>query len=174
MSGSTLWKFLLSAVIVFTAILYLNPIRDTQFKEYLLEECNGAEAFISLLGEAETAYGNDDYSSIYLALRAIALEREIDLAQYFPHLTLESSMRNTERRNQVLLDALLDASKSRLQPGLRFKGGSGLCHGVGFIGSDRLLREGNRSGAGHRHSGQPDQFPGGDRAGHPPGGRKPY
>ncbi len=123
MSGSTLWKFLLSAVIVFTAILYLNPIRDTQFKEYLLEECNGAEAFISLLGEAETAYGNDDYSSIYLALRAIALEREIDLAQYFPHLTLESSMRNTERRNQVLLDALLDASKSRLQPGLDLKGG---------------------------------------------------
>ncbi|MBC9888489.1 MAG: protein translocase subunit SecD [Opitutae bacterium] len=123
MSGSTLWKFLLSAVIVFTAILYLNPIRDTQFKEYLLEECNGAEVFISLLGEAETAYGNDDYSSIYLALRAIALEREIDLAQYFPHLTLESSMRNTERRNQVLLDALLDASKSRLQPGLDLKGG---------------------------------------------------
>lgn len=123
MSGSTLWKFLLSAGIVFTAILYLNPIRDTAFKEYLLAESNKAEAFTSLLGEAETAYGNDDYSSIYLALRAIALERDIDLAQYFPHWNLESSMRNTERRNQVLLDALLDASKSRLQPGLDLKGG---------------------------------------------------
>ncbi len=123
MSGSTLWKFLLSAVIVFTAILYLNPIRDTAYKEYLLAECNGAEAFVSLLGEAETAYGNDEYSSIYLALRAIALERDIDLAQYFPQLKLESSMRNTERRNQVLLDALLEASKSRLQPGLDLKGG---------------------------------------------------
>ena len=123
MSGSTLWKFILSGLIVFVAILYLNPIRDTEFKEYLLAESNGAEAFTSLLGEAEAAYDNEEYSSIYLALRAIALERDIDLAQYFPQLTLESSMRNTERRNRVLLDALLDASKSRLQPGLDLKGG---------------------------------------------------
>lgn len=123
MNGSTLWKLILSALIVFTAVLYLIPYQDTEFKEYILAESNQDEAFTSLVAEAETAYQNDEYHSAYVALRDIALERDIDLTQYFPQLILESSLRNTEQRNQVLLEELLKRSKARLQPGLDLKGG---------------------------------------------------
>ena len=123
MNGSTLWKLILSALIVFTAVLYLVPYQDREFNEFVLAESNQDEAFTSLVAEAEAAYQNDEYHSAYVALREIALERDIDLSQYFPGLVLESSLRNTERRNQVLLEELLKRSKARLQPGLDLKGG---------------------------------------------------
>ncbi|MCZ6671961.1 MAG: protein translocase subunit SecD [Verrucomicrobia bacterium] len=125
MNGSTLWKLILSALIVSVAVLYLIPYQDTEFKEYILAESNQDEAFTALVAEADAAYQAEgsEYHSIYIALRTIALERDIDLSQYFPHLLLESSLRNTERRNQVLLDELLKRSKARLQPGLDLKGG---------------------------------------------------
>ena len=123
MNGSTTWKLLLSALIVFTAVLYLIPLQDTEFKEYILAECNQDEAFTSLVTEAEEAYQNEQYHSVYIGIREIALNRDIDLSQYFPELILESSLRNTERRNEVLLEELLKRSKSKLQPGLDLKGG---------------------------------------------------
>lgn len=123
MNGSTLWKLVLSALVVFVAVLYLIPYEDTPFKDYILEECNQDQAFIDLVNESETAYENDEAYSIYAGLKNIGLERDIDLSQYFPNLILETSLRNTERRNQVLLDELLKRSKARLQPGLDLKGG---------------------------------------------------
>jgi SecD/SecF fusion protein len=123
MNGSTLWKLILSALIFGVAVLYLIPYQDTPYKEYILSECNQDEAFIALVDEAEAAYQNEEYYSIYIALRDIALARDIDLSQYFPNLILEASLRNTELRNQVLLDELLMRSKARLQPGLDLKGG---------------------------------------------------
>ena len=125
MNSSTTWKLILSALIVITAVLYLIPYQDTEFKEYILGESNQDEAFTSLVAEAEAAYQNEDedYHSTYIALREIALDRDIDLSQYFPELILESSLRNIERRNQVLLEELLKRSKAKLQPGLDLKGG---------------------------------------------------
>ena len=132
MNGSTLWKLVLSALVVFVAVLYLIPYEDTPYKEYILEECNQDQAFIDLVNEAETAYQNDQAYSLYAGLKNIALERDIDLSQYFPHLKLESSLRNTERRNEVLLNELLKRSKARLQPGLDLKGGVVLVYELGL------------------------------------------
>ena len=123
MNGSTIWKLVLSALVVFVAVLYLVPYQDTPFKDYILEECNQDQAFIDLVNEAETAYQNGEAYSIYAGLKSLGLERDIDLSQYFPHLILETSLRNTEKRNDVLLDELLKRSKARLQPGLDLKGG---------------------------------------------------
>ena len=52
MNGSTLWKLILSALIVFVAVLYLIPYEDTPFKDYILEECNQDQTFIDLVNEA--------------------------------------------------------------------------------------------------------------------------
>ena len=123
MNGSTLWKLIISALIVLVAVLYLIPFEDTPFKEYILQECNQDEAFVSLIDEAEKAYQNGDYYSTFVALRTIAKDRSIDLSQYFPHLILEAGLKNVEKRNEVLLNELLKRSKARLQPGLDLKGG---------------------------------------------------
>lgn len=125
MTGSTIWKLILSALIVFTAVLYLQPYKDTPFKDYILAESNQDSAFTSLVEEAQVAYENEaeSYKTFYVALRGIANNRSLDLSQYFPHLILEASLRNTEIRNEVLMEELLKRSKARLQPGLDLKGG---------------------------------------------------
>ena len=123
MNGSTIWKLILSALIVFTAVLYLHPYKDTPFKEYILAESNQDSAFTALVDEAQTAYEAGTHKTFYVGLRDIALDRDIDLSQYFPQLILEASLRNTETRNEVLLEELLKRSKARLQPGLDLKGG---------------------------------------------------
>ena len=123
MNGSTIWKLILSVLIVITAILYLLPFQDTPFKEYILDESNQSAEFTSLVDEAQSAYEAGTHKTFYVALRDIALDRDIDLSQYFPHLNLEASLRNTESRNEVLLEELLNRSKARLQLGLDLKGG---------------------------------------------------
>lgn len=123
MNGSTIWKLVLSALVVLVAVLYLVPYKDTPFKDYIIAESNQDQAFLSLIEEAEGAAANGDYPTFYIALRDLALDRGIDLSTYFPDLTLESSLRSAEKRNEVLLDYLLNESKARLQPGLDLKGG---------------------------------------------------
>ncbi|MCB1120359.1 MAG: protein translocase subunit SecDF, partial [Verrucomicrobiae bacterium] len=123
MNGSTIWKLVLSALVVLVAILYLVPFKDTPFKEFVVAKSNHDQAFLTLVDEAEGAATNGEYPTFYVALREIAKGRTIDLSAYFPELTLESSLRSAEKRNQVLLDYLLKESKARLQPGLDLKGG---------------------------------------------------
>ncbi|HZP59077.1 MAG TPA: protein translocase subunit SecD, partial [Opitutaceae bacterium] len=50
-------------------------------------------------------------------------ERNIDLSEYFPNINIESSLKNTEKRNDILLNELLRRSKAKLQLGLDLKGG---------------------------------------------------
>jgi len=61
--------------------------------------------------------------SEYVALRQIAKERKIDLAQFFPQIRLESTLRNIEKRNDILLNELLRLAKGRVQKGLDLAGG---------------------------------------------------
>ena len=77
MTGSTIWKLILSALIVFTAVLYLQPYKDTPFKDYILAESNQDSAFTSLVEEAQVAYENEaeSYKTFYVALRSIANNR---------------------------------------------------------------------------------------------------
>lgn len=123
MNGSTIWKLVLSALIVLVAVLYLIPYQDTPFKEYILEECNQDQAFLDLVDEAETAYENGDAKTFYVSLRDLSIERDIDVSQFFPHLRMETSLNSTQKRNEILLEELLKRSKARLQPGLDLKGG---------------------------------------------------
>ncbi|HEY1110237.1 MAG TPA: protein translocase subunit SecD, partial [Opitutaceae bacterium] len=61
--------------------------------------------------------------SEYVALRQIGKERRLDLTQYIPHINIEDSLRNVEKRNDLLLGELLRLSKGKLQLGLDLKGG---------------------------------------------------
>ena len=119
-----LWKLTLSCAIVLWAVSSLLPINDRDFPDFVKSEASAKPAeFTTLLADATTRYEKGESPSVFIALRDIANERDIDLAQFFPEKTLESSLKSTEKRNAILLDYLLQKSKGRLQLGLDLKGG---------------------------------------------------
>ena len=123
MSGKHIWKLVATLVIATFSISYLVPWQDQDFSEYLREASDNAE-FHQLLDRAIAKTKSDDQVvSVYMALKAIAGEEKIDLSEYFPQSALERSLRNLEKRNSILLNALLDDSKADLRPGLDIAGG---------------------------------------------------
>ncbi|HTZ19821.1 MAG TPA: protein translocase subunit SecDF, partial [Opitutaceae bacterium] len=119
-----LWKLVLSFVIVLWAVFMLQPIQDQPFVAFAKAEASNRPAeFAKLLDEAATIKASGAAQSEYVALRQIAKERKIDLAQFFPQIRLESTLRNIEKRNDILLNELLRRAKGRVQLGLDLKGG---------------------------------------------------
>jgi SecD/SecF fusion protein len=122
------WKLVLSFVIVLWAVFMLQPLQDQPFVPFARTEASAKTGeFAKLLDEASAQSAASAKSnapqSVYVALRQIAKERKIDLAQYFPQIRLESTLRNIEKRNDILLNELLRRAKGRLQLGLDLKGG---------------------------------------------------
>ncbi len=119
-----LWKIVLSCAVVAWAISSILPFNDRPFEDYALSEAGARTSeFESLLREANERYSNKQASSVFVALKQIANERKVDLSQFFPDVKLESSLRNIEKRNAILLDHLLKESRGKLQLGLDLKGG---------------------------------------------------
>lgn len=122
MSGKHLWKLILTVLIVGFSVSYLVPYEDQPFGEYLREKSDNEE-FIQLLDRAEQRVENKEVVSLYMGLKAIGAEERIDISEYFPEINLEASLRNVEKRNKILLNALLNDSKADLRPGLDIAGG---------------------------------------------------
>jgi SecD/SecF fusion protein len=119
-----LWKLTLSLAIVLWAAYQLVPIQDQDFPTYIKAEASAKKTeFNALLKEATDRQTSRQASSVFVGLKQIAAERQLDLAKdFFPHLDL-GDIKNVDRRNKVLLDHLLKESKSNLQLGLDLKGG---------------------------------------------------
>jgi SecD/SecF fusion protein len=119
-----LWKLTFSLLLVAWAISTLLPLQDRPFADYIKAEASAKPAeFAALLNEATARKDAGLAQSEFVALKQIGKERKIDFTQYFPHLRLEESLRNIEKRNDILLTELLHRSKSRLQLGLDLRGG---------------------------------------------------
>jgi SecD/SecF fusion protein len=119
-----LWKLTISLIIVLWAAFQLIPIQDQDFPTYIKAEASAKKTeFDALLKEASDRTASRQAPSVFVALKQIATERQLDLAKdHFPHLDL-GDVKNPDRRNKVLLDYLLKASKSKLQLGLDLRGG---------------------------------------------------
>lgn len=124
MLKSNIWKLTLSLGVVLWALFSLLPLQDRPFPEYIQTEAAAkTDEFAKLLEEASAQVAAKESPSVFVALKSIANQRKIDLSQYFPQVRLESSLRNVEKRNAILMDHLLKQSKGRLQLGLDLKGG---------------------------------------------------
>ncbi len=138
MFRQNLWKLLLTLVLIVWAVAELTPLKDRPFDQYIQSQVTDHPAeFAALLKEAEGQVQAKQAPSVYVALKDIAAERKLDLSRFFPSafsprlfpprlyagMRLESSLKNVEKRNSILLDALLKGSKGRLQLGLDLKGG---------------------------------------------------
>ena len=119
-----LWKLILSAAIALWAVLTLMPLKDQPFGAYVKQEAAAKPAdFSKLLTKVDARVKSGQAASVYVALKQIGREEKLDLSVYFPQVRLEASLKNVEKRNNILLDELLRRSKGRLQLGLDLKGG---------------------------------------------------
>ena len=126
-----LWKLVLCLALLAWSIIQLVPVKDRPFVDYVRTHAstkeltfNGEKAtFAKLLDEAAQRKKNLQAPSEFVALKQIGRERRIDLSQYFPDILLEDSLKNIEKRNDILLTELLRRSKGKLQLGLDLKGG---------------------------------------------------
>ncbi len=121
-----LWKFALTAIVLLWATFNLVPFTETKFEDYLKQESTAQrDELLKLLDRASERVAADKskYPSVFVALKQIGREERIDMTKFFPEVRLESSLKNIEKRNDILFDYLLKQSKPRLQLGLDLKGG---------------------------------------------------
>jgi SecD/SecF fusion protein len=124
MFRNNLWKITLSLALMAWAVAELFPLNDTPFVDYVRAHVTARPIeFAKLLDEAAARKKNLQAISEFVALKQIGQERKIDLTQYFPDIRLEDSLKNIEKRNDILLAELLRRSKARLQRGLDLAGG---------------------------------------------------
>src|SRR3954462_9000117 len=119
-----LWKILLTLALFGWAASELFPLKDVDFVDYARSHATAKPAeFAKLMDEAAARKKNLQAASEFVALKQIGKERKIDISQFFPEIRLESSLKNVEKRNDILLTELLRRSKARLQKGLDLAGG---------------------------------------------------
>jgi len=124
MLSRNLWKISLSAALVLWAVFTLLPLKDQNFGDYVKKEASAKPAdFASLMTKVDDRIKSGRAQSVYVALKQIGIEEKLDLSQFFPQIRLESTLRNIEKRNTILLDELLRRSKGKLQLGLDLRGG---------------------------------------------------
>ncbi|MDD3181012.1 MAG: protein translocase subunit SecD [Opitutaceae bacterium] len=119
-----LWKLMLSAAIALWAVLTVMPIKDRPLPDYMRSQASAKlPEFAKLMQRASDRVASGQDPSVYVALKQIGQEEKIDLSQFFPQIRLESSLKNIQRRNDILLEELLKRSKGQIQLGLDLKGG---------------------------------------------------
>ena len=124
MLRQNLWKLLLSVAILIWAVAELVPIKNREFDGYIRAPATATSAeFINVMKDASDRVASKQAQTVFVALKQIGKERKLDLSQFFPQIRLEASLKNVDRRNNILLDELLKRSKGRLQLGLDLAGG---------------------------------------------------
>ncbi|MDR0728435.1 MAG: protein translocase subunit SecD [Puniceicoccales bacterium] len=120
----SLWsKGILSLFLLLWSGHSLCPLRSRPFDEFIQHRARAeGEGFQTLLQRAREAVAAGHEPTLYLALQRLAQEEAIDLARFFPDIRL-GDLRNLERRNGILLRALLKECQSSLPRGLDLAGG---------------------------------------------------
>jgi len=164
MAGNIVWKIIITAVVVGWCLLYLIPIQDTPFDVYLQEQVTANHEEFSDVYEAamdNVAKANEMLEdrealnpaqanwaernrTLFLALRTMGERGEVDFSKFFPELNVQD-IKNIKRRNRVIIDHMLKASKADLQPGLDLRGGVAVTLSIPeeSIGTDDFEREQN-------------------------------
>jgi SecD/SecF fusion protein len=121
-----LWKIVLSLAILGWAVAELVPFKDIPFASYAKDHATAkTEEFDTLLNRASDMKRSGAAPSEFVALKQIGKDQKIDLSQFFPNMRLEDTLRNVDKRNNILLNELLRRSRRRLQLGLDLQGGVG-------------------------------------------------
>ena len=166
-----LWKIVLSLAIAGWAASELIPIADVPFPTYVREHATAkTDEFNTLLNKAADMKKSGAAPSEFVALKEIGRDQRIDLSQFFPGIRLEDTLRNVEKRNNILLNELLRRSRRKLQLGLDLQGGVGFTLEAELGDKTAGLDSGGRAPAeaheGDRHHQRAHQFVRRRRAAH--------
>lgn len=125
MSGNILWKFILTAAIIFWCVMSITPLQDRPFEEYIVAQVTAEEAeFADVLQRAEARVESKESKTLFVALRDLGVEDGIDYAKFFPQINV-ADIANVNKRNDILLKHILKTAQSQLRLGLDLKGGVG-------------------------------------------------
>ena len=126
MSGNILWKFLLTAAIIFWCVMSITPLQDRPFEDYIVAQVTAEQAeFADVLQRAEARVDVGDSPTLFIGLRDLGVEEEIDYAKFFPQINV-ADIANQNKRNDILLKHILKTAQSQLRLGLDLKGGVGV------------------------------------------------
>lgn len=126
MSGNILWKFLLTAAIIFWCVMSVTPLKDRPFEEYIVAQVTAEEAaFADVLQRAEVLVEDGAAPTLFIALRDLGVQEDIDFAKFFPQINV-ADIANQNKRNDILLKHILSTAQSQLKLGLDLKGGVGV------------------------------------------------
>ncbi|MDR1433474.1 MAG: protein translocase subunit SecD [Puniceicoccales bacterium] len=116
-------RILLSLVVVVAAIFSVLPVRDRPFGKYMVScVTREKQTFDELLQRASERLSSGQSKSLYLAIRTIAGEENVDLARFFGRKNV-ADIKDLREKNKILLDSILADSKSKIKQGLDLKGG---------------------------------------------------
>ena len=123
MTGSILWKSVVSALILAWAILNIVPWEDTPFEDFVKANVTfKEETFNSILQRAKDQVEAGEDPTLFIALKRIVDEENIDLQEHFPEINAHD-IKNIKKRNDTILRYLLDESHGKVKLGLDLKGG---------------------------------------------------
>lgn len=126
MSGNILWKFILTALIIFWCVMSITPLQDRPFEEYIVAQATANEAeFADLMEQAEARVEAEEAPTLFIALRDLGEEANVDYAKFFPQINV-ADIANQNKRNDILLKHILRKAQSQLRLGLDLKGGVGV------------------------------------------------
>ena len=126
MSGNILWKFVLTALIIWWCIISITPIKDRPFEQYISGQATSqVDAFEELLARAQTLVTSKESKTLFTALRDLGVQESIDYAVFFPQIQVKD-IANRNKRNNILLKYMLSQAQSQLRLGLDLKGGVGV------------------------------------------------
>ncbi len=123
MTGSIIWKSLLTIAVVGWAILNLVPPNDTPFEEYIDTQITAeTEEFNELKVKALERVESKEEPSLFVALKNLSEEDSINFQKFIPQID-GSDIKNRRKRNEILLGELLKNSQGKVKLGLDLKGG---------------------------------------------------
>ena len=125
MSGNIFWKFILTSVIVWWCYISITPLQDRPFEDYIIDQVTAeTDAFSGIMERARERVANEESKSLFIALRDLGVEEELDYITYFPEIRVKD-IANRNKRNDVLLKHLLKEAQSKLRLGPRPQGRCG-------------------------------------------------
>lgn len=123
MDRKILSKLLLTLVVLGWAVYSLYPVRDIPFEVYISKRPTAfKEEFAALAEQANQKVQEGSSQTMFLALKHLAQEEDLDLARFFPDLNLVD-VKNQQKRNDILLNHLLGEAQGKLKKGLDLQGG---------------------------------------------------
>jgi SecD/SecF fusion protein len=126
MSGNIFFKFALTAVILFWCVAEISPLKDRPFEDYIVAQATAETADFGVIMErAQARVDSKQSKTLFLALRELGAEENIDFALFFPEVNLRD-IANQNKRNDILLKHILKTAQSNLRLGLDLKGGVGV------------------------------------------------